>query len=104
MRWDCETFESVRSPSATHSTEPYRALGAAPGPATPNALVVFRAVATEAQIRSALRAADARLVGGPTVTDAYLLRLATPGAQTLARLREQGAVLRVESLDAEGTR
>ncbi len=81
--------------------EPYRTLGAPPSAATANALVVFRADATEAQMRQALRASEARLVGGPTVTDAYLLSMPDLGAQALARLRAQPGVVRVESLDAE---
>ena len=88
----------------TPQTEPYRTLGAATSAAAANALVVFRADATEAQIRHALRASDARLVGGPTVTDAYLLHVAGLAPQTLARLRAQPAVLRVESLESEGPR
>ena len=80
--------------------ESYRALGAAPAPLTANALVVFRPEATEAQIRQALRAGDARLVGGPTVTDAYLLQIATKVPDAIARLRAQPAVLRVESLES----
>ena len=79
----------------------YRTLGAAPTGAAANALVVFRPDATEAEIRQALRACDARLVGGPTVTDAYLLRIPELGAQALARLRAQPAVARVESLEGE---
>ncbi|HEY2558829.1 MAG TPA: zf-HC2 domain-containing protein [Caldimonas sp.] len=80
----------------------YRALGAAPADA--NALAVFRAEATEAQMREALRAAGAHIVGGPTVTDAYLLRLGDAGPAALARLREQPAVLRAESLQGEAAR
>jgi hypothetical protein len=83
---------------------PYRALGASTGAADANALVVFRADATEAQIRSALRASGARIVGGPTVTDAYLLRVADLGPDALARLRSQAAIARIESLEAEGSR
>ena len=82
----------------------YRTLGAAPSATAANALVVFRPEATEAQIRQALRACDARLVGGPTVTDAYLLRVPDLGAGALARLRAQAAVARVESLDGEPAR
>jgi anti-sigma factor RsiW len=78
--------------------EAYRALGAAPGATGANALVVFDAGASEAQVRSALRASGARLLGGPTVTDAYLLQLSGPEA--LQRLRAQPGVARVESLDA----
>ena len=90
--------------SATLRPEPYHALGATLSAPTANALVVFRPDATEAQIRAALRASDARLVGGPTVTDAYLLQVPGPGPQALARLRAQPAVSRVESLVGEGSR
>ena len=82
----------------------YRTLGTPTGAATANALVVFRPDATESDIRQALRAADARIVGGPTVTDAWLLRLADPDAASLGRLRAAPAVARVESLEGEPTR
>jgi hypothetical protein len=85
-------------------TEPYRTLGAAPALAEANALAVFRADATNAQMSAALRAAGARIVGGPTVTDAYLLRLGDLRPDTLARLRAQPGVLRVESLQGEPAR
>lgn len=78
--------------------EPYQALGAMASAPTANALVIFRPEATEAQIRAALRASDARLVGGPTVTDAYLVQLSGPVPQALGRLRAQPGVARVESL------
>ena len=74
----------------------YRTLGAAAPAQAANALVVFRPEATEAEMRRALRAADARVVGGPTVTDAYLLHLP---AASLARLRAEAVVARVESLE-----
>jgi anti-sigma factor RsiW len=83
--------------------EPYRALGAATSAPGANALVIFRPDATEAQIRAALRAGDARLVGGPTVTDAYLVQTAGPVPQALERLRAQPAVARVESLVGGGS-
>jgi anti-sigma factor RsiW len=89
---------------APREAEPYRTLAAAPGAATPNALVVFRATATEAQIRAALRSSQARIVGGPTVTDAYLLRVADLGPEAMARLRAEPAILRIESLEAEARR
>lgn len=91
-------------PGLSARVEPYRGLGAAPASAAANAIVVFRADATEAQMRAALRAGDARLVGGPTVTDAYLLHLRTTDDITLARLRGQPGVLRIESLEAEAAR
>ena len=83
--------------------EPFRALGAAPA-VEANALAVFRADATEAQVRAALRAAGARIVDGPTSADAYLLRLADAAPATLARLRAQPGVASVESLEGEPAR
>jgi anti-sigma factor RsiW len=79
---------------------PYHALGAAPVATSANVLVVFRPTATEADIRHALRSSRAQFVAGPTVTDAYLLRLEPLTADSLGRLRGQGAVLRVDSLEA----
>lgn len=81
--------------------QPFQALGAAPTAASANVLVVFRPTATEADIRRALRASHAQLVAGPTVTDAYLLRMDPLTAQALARLRADGVVLRVDSLEAQ---
>jgi len=83
--------------------EPYRALGGA-GVVDANAIVVFRADATEAETSAALRAAGARVVGGPTAADAYLLRLPEPAAPALARLRNERAVASVESLQGEAAR
>ena len=82
----------------------YRALGGpatAPGAAAGGNLIVrFRPGATEQAIRDALRGSEARLVYGPTTTDAYLLAV-PPGREeaAVARLRSNGAVLLVESLD-----
>jgi hypothetical protein len=80
--------------------EPYHALGAAPAATSANVLVVFRPTSTEADIRRALRSSRAQLVAGPTVTDAYLLRVDPLTADSLARLRAQAPVLRVDSLEA----
>jgi anti-sigma factor RsiW len=88
----------------TTRNEPYQALGGAPGAADANALAVFRADATEQQMREALRVAGARIVGGPTISDAYLLRIVDLQPEALARLRAQPGVLRVESLQGEATR
>lgn len=90
--------------ATTTRTEPYRALGGSPEAAEANALAVFRADATEQQMREALRACGARIVGGPTISDAYLLRVADFQPASLARLRAQPGVLRVESLQAEAKR
>ena len=79
--------------------EPYRAMGAQP-PTQADAVVVFRPDATNQQMRAALGAAHARIVGGPTATDAYLLRLGDAAPDALARLRAQPGVVTVESLRA----
>ena len=81
--------------------ELYRGLGAAPNAPAANALVVFRPTASEADIRNALRANRAQLVGGPTATDGYLLYLSPLSTEALSRLRADHAVLRVESLESE---
>ena len=83
--------------------EPYRALGSA-AVVDANAIVVFRADATQAETSAALRAAGARIVGGPTAADAYLLRLPEPTAPALVRLRAERAVASVESLQGEAAR
>jgi anti-sigma factor RsiW len=90
--------------ATTARNEPYRALGSAPASIEANALAVFRADATEQQMREALRSAGARIVGGPTISDAYLLRIVDLQPETLVRLRAQPGVLRVESLQGEATR
>ena len=79
----------------------YRALGSPGRAGDASIVVVFRPEASEQQIRQALRDSDARLVDGPTVTGAYLLSAApAQHAAAIERLRHEGAVLRVESLEA----
>jgi hypothetical protein len=84
--------------------EPYRALGAAPAVVEANAVAVFRSDATNRQMADALRSVGARIVDGPTVTDAYMLRIADASPEAMARLRAQPAVLRAESLQGEAPR
>lgn len=60
----------------------YRALGAAPTASPGNVLVMFRADATEAELRAALRERGARLVDGPTAGGAWVL--AVPPAERRA--------------------
>jgi anti-sigma factor RsiW len=83
----------------SHETAPYRGLGA-PGTAAANAVVMFSPETTEAQIRVALKSVDARLVGGPTATQAWLLALPVADAGALAKLRLQPGVTLAESLAA----
>ena len=79
----------------------YRTLGSPGRASDASIVVVFRPDASELQIRQALRDSDARLVDGPTVTGAYLLAAAPARhATAIERLRQQAAVLRVESLAA----
>jgi hypothetical protein len=83
----------------------YRALGSPPAAVEPNAVAVFRSDATNQQMRDALHAAGASIVGGPTVTNAYLLRFnATAGPDGLARLRVQPGVVSVEALQGDAPR
>jgi anti-sigma factor RsiW len=79
--------------------EQFQALGSEAPVAAANALAVFHPGSTEADIRNALRASGAQLVGGPTATDAYLLHVPAPTGASLARLRASGAAARVESLE-----
>ena len=79
----------------------YRALGAAP-PAG-SVVVTFRPDTPEREIRRILQANGARVIDGPTVTDAYVLAL--PAAQSgsaLTRLRAEPAVTLAEPLTAGG--
>jgi hypothetical protein len=64
-------------------------------------IVIFRPDVTEAEMRGALRAANARLVDGPTAADAYVLT--TPAAQrsaALALLKARHEIVLAEPMDA----
>ena len=66
------------------------------------AVVLFRPGTPEQELRRIVRASGARIVDGPTVTDAWVL--AVPGSQSaasLARLRSEPAVLLAEPLGIE---
>lgn len=79
----------------------YQALGRADAPSTANVLVIFRADATEQDIRDALRASGASLVGGPTAADAYLLHVPTNRRDAaLARLGSDDDVQLAQPIDA----
>ncbi|MFI4928658.1 MAG: zf-HC2 domain-containing protein [Burkholderiales bacterium] len=87
------------------SPEPrYRALGArATAPAAAgggNLIVRFRPDAAEQDMRRVLRDSQARLVYGPTTTDAYLLAVPADRVKAaVTRLRGERVVLLVEALD-----
>lgn len=82
-------------------TDPYRVLGASPG-TTARLVVMFKPDTPERELRRIVRANGARIVGGPTVTDAYLLDADGDAAAVLARLRVEGAVTLAEPLAAGG--
>lgn len=79
----------------------YRALGMPAQSTLGNVVVRFRPDATERDIRSALQEAGARVVDGPTATDAYLLKVPPEHqALTLAGLRAKPIIVLAESLEA----
>ncbi len=80
----------------------YHALGSAPA-ATPDVLVVFKPDASVHDMQRLLKAAGARLAGGPTATGAWLLDVDPPQrAAAIALLRADPAVELAEALAAEG--
>ena len=83
----------------------YRALSAAPAAAVPagRLMVQFKPGVTEEGMRRLLQAAGARIVDGPTVTDAYVLQIdgAVAARQAaLATLRRAPEVALATPLDA----
>jgi hypothetical protein len=81
--------------------EPYVALAASRPVPPANVIVIFRPETTEARLRAILRQADARLVGGPTAADAYLLQVpAETRRASLDRLRATGQIALAEPVDA----
>jgi hypothetical protein len=81
----------------------YHGLGAS-GSVAGNVVVVFRPQTTEQELRRILRASGARVVDGPTVTDAYLLDVgADRQARALGLLRAESAVVLVESLESRSS-
>lgn len=78
----------------------YRVLGAGVA-AGGNLVVVFQPSTSERELRNILQAQNARLVGGPTVTDAYLIYVPPASReQALRALRAEAAVKLAEPLDA----
>jgi anti-sigma factor RsiW len=78
----------------------YRTLGAAPASASGNLIVVFRPDAPESALRAILTQNQARIVDGPTSTDAYVLHVNPERhAAVLARLKADPDVALAEALD-----
>jgi hypothetical protein len=76
----------------------YRALGAAGANGMARVVVTFRPDTPEAELRRIVRASGARIVGGPTVTDAWLVGADGRLDPVLARLRAEPAVTLAEPL------
>jgi hypothetical protein len=76
----------------------YRVLGAAGANGMARVVVTFRPDTPEAELRRIVRASGARIVGGPTVTDAWLVGADGQLAPVLARLRAEPAVTLAEPL------
>jgi anti-sigma factor RsiW len=87
----------------TLQTRPiYHALGAAPSAAVGNVVVVFKPTTPEQALRGALVQSGARLVDGPTVSDAYILHVkASERAKALTRLRSDTDVVLAEPIDGD---
>jgi len=82
----------------------YRALGSAPAPQSANVITMFRSDTTESEMRTLLRTNGATLAGGPTPTDAYLLRVpARSRAAVLAKLRGDSHVILAQPIDGPGS-
>lgn len=79
----------------------YRTLGAGNGKAVPSSsiVVVFDPTATEAELRRILREAGARIVDGPTQSNAYVIEVPAQATNhALQALRGEHAALLVEQL------
>jgi len=87
------------------SPDRYRTLGAAMTKADGNVIVMFRPEATGAAISRALKDSSARVVDGPTTTDAFVLNVpAIERDSAVARLRAQDVVALAEPIDSGGRR
>ncbi len=81
---------------------PYHVLGSAVSSGG-NLVVIFQPDTTERELRRILQAQGARVVDGPTVTDAYLLYVPAAGRErALQSLRADPAVKLAEALDGSG--
>jgi anti-sigma factor RsiW len=77
----------------------YRTLGGPPAATAGNLIVVFRPDASEATLRAILTRNQARIVDGPTASDAYVLHVdPARHAAVLARLKLDPAVSLAEPL------
>lgn len=83
----------------------YHALSSGPVAEPGNVMVIFRPDTQEHSLREALLASHARLVGGPTEADAYILSApAKERDAALASLRARGDVVTAQPIDPGGER
>lgn len=77
----------------------YRLLASPDQEGSGNVIVLFAPDTTEATLRFTLKAVDGRIVGGPTASGAYVLRVAERDqVKAISQLRAAGAVLLAEPL------
>ncbi|MBB2169210.1 zf-HC2 domain-containing protein [Gluconacetobacter aggeris] len=80
----------------------YRTLGASPHPGIGNVIVKFKPDTSEAILRTVLTQNHARIVDGPTTSDAYVLHVADDQrAAALYRLRSNSSVTVAEPIDGD---
>ena len=80
----------------------YRTLGSAPSAASGNLVVIFKPDSSEQTLRTILMQNHARIVDGPTTTDAYVLHVAGDHrAEVLARLKSDRNVSLAEPIDGD---
>ena len=92
---------------STDGPAPYRTLAArnAAAPATGSLVVIFDPATTEAEMQRILRGAGARVVDGPTQTNAYVLEVSSGQAEQAAQvMKAERAVLLVEPLADKAAR
>ena len=95
------TVAIVASWPASKPTEDYRLLASASAqPAKGNAIVLFAPEMTARDLRAALDAAGARIVGGPTASGAFVLQVdQATRTEVLAKLRGSKQVVLAEPID-----
>ena len=80
----------------------YRTLGSAPTAESGNLVVIFKPETSEQALRTTLTHNGARIVDGPTSTDAYVLHVpAGKRAEVLARLKSDHGISLAEAIDGD---
>ena len=78
----------------------YHVLGSSPAPAAANAIVMFGGATKEADVQTALNAAGASIVDGPTDAGAYLVHIdPAKRSSALARLQANSGVQLAQPID-----